>query len=190
MTSTKVHQLHAGIAERGKLYALKGEHRQALACYRQALQMAQSVRAPQIFARHYLHCVLESLEHLGAYTQAAALAQEAANAVPHQEHASDFQRRDQAHLLERQGVNILKDGRVEEARKILKAALEIDSTLALARQLLDWTSRGLALSPARIMQAQRGSGYFTVRADTVNPARAVEPAQLTSTSLPEGYRHG
>lgn len=59
MSAPNVHQLHAGVAEGGKLLALKGQHREALVCYREALRMARSVNAPQVFARHYLHCVLD-----------------------------------------------------------------------------------------------------------------------------------
>ena len=58
------HRLHLGIAEAGKLLAIKGRHREALHRYREALRLAHSARAPQLFGRHYLQCVLESLEHL------------------------------------------------------------------------------------------------------------------------------
>ncbi len=174
MSAPQVHKLHAGIAESGKLLALKGQHRQALARYREALRLAQSVRAPQVFARHYLHCVLESLEHLGAYAEVAALAGEAACAAACPD-PSPFQRRDRAHLLERQGVNLLKGGKPAQAREVLAEALAMDASLPLARQLLDWSSRGFAINAARITEAQRRHGYFTVRSDTVSSERAIDP---------------
>lgn len=169
--SQNVHAMHAGVAEAGKLLAVQGRHAQALERYREALRMAQAARAPQIFALHYLHCILESLEHMGAYAQAVALAAEAAQAAAALK-PSEFQRRDRAHLLERQGVNQLKAGNLSAARTTLKSALAIDDALPCARALLDWTARGLSVSPARLAEVQRKHGYFSVRADAIDPARA------------------
>ena len=183
-TATNIHELHIGIAEGGKLLALRGRHAQALECYREALRLAQAARAPQVFARHYLHCVLESLEHMGSYSQAAALAAEAASAAANPE-LSDFQRRDRAHLLERQGVNQMKAGEIAAARATLEAALKMDEALPCARALLDWTARGLTVSPARLAEAQRKYGYFTVRADAIDPSRVRDPQHLTKE-----YLHG
>lgn len=169
-----IHALHAGVAEQGKLLALRGRHAAALERYREALRLAQTARAPQIFARHYLHCVLESLEHMGEHLRAAELAGEAAKATASAA-SSDFQRRDRAHLLERQGINELKGGNVAAARTTLAAALELDEALPCARALLDWTARGLSVSPARLAEAQRKHGYFTVRPDTVDASRVRDP---------------
>jgi hypothetical protein len=177
-----VHRLHAGVAEAGKLLALKGRHDQALAKYREALRLAHGVRAPQIFARHYLHCVLESLERTGANDQAAVLAHEAASSAAAElgdGTPSDFQRRDRACLLERCGVNRLKAGDTAGARESLEAALALDEALPLSRDLLAWTARGLGVPAARLAEAQRAHGYWTVRADTVDSARAcVSPALM------------
>ncbi|KPF75257.1 hypothetical protein IP88_07200 [alpha proteobacterium AAP81b] len=168
-----VHRLHMGVAEAGKLLALKGRHRDALAKYREALQLAHGARAPQLFARHYLHCVLESLEHLGEYAQAAELAAAAADSAANPQ-PTPFQQRDRAHLLERQGVNLARAGDVPGARAVLAAAVALDAGLPLARALLEWTARGLAVNPARLAEAQRRHGYWVVRPDTVDAARAIE----------------
>ncbi len=178
-TPTSVHSLHSGPAEAGKLLALQGRHAQALERYREALRIAQAVRAPPCFARHSLHGVLESLEHMGAHAQAAALAESAASAAANPE-PSDFQRRDRAHLLERQGVNQLKGGDVPAARATLESALKLDNELPCARMLLDWTARGLSVSPSRLAEAQRKYGYFTVRKDAIDPARTRHPQHLTT----------
>lgn len=172
-----IHRLHAGVAEAGKVLALKGRHDQALAKYREALRLAHGVRAPQIFARHYLHCVLESLERTGAHEQAAVLAGEAASSAAAElgdGTPSDFQRRDRACLLERKGVNELKAGDVTAARESLAAAVALDEALPLSRSLLAWTARGLGVPAGRLSEAQRVHGYWTVRADTVDQARACE----------------
>ena len=178
-----VHRLHMGVAEAGKLLALKGRHQEALAKYREALQLAHGARAPQLFARHYLHCVLESLEHLGDHTRVAELAGAAADNAANPD-PTPFQKRDRAHLLERQGVNLARAGDVPRARTVLAAALELDAGLPLARALLDWTARGLAINPARLAEAQRKHGYWVVRPDTVDAARALErPFAPTTETL-------
>lgn len=181
-----VHRLHAGVAEAGKLLALKGRHDEALAKYREALRLAHGLRAPQVFARHYLHCVLESLERMGAHDQAAVLAGEAASSAASElgdGTPSDFQRRDRAFLLERQGVNRLKAGDVAGARESLGQALSLDDALLLSRDLLSWTARGLGVTAARLAEAQRAHGYWTVRADTVDGARACESPALTKEPM-------
>ncbi|KQZ22032.1 MULTISPECIES: hypothetical protein [Caulobacter] len=186
MTRPDVHGLHASIAEAGKVLALKGRHPEALAKYREALRLAQGVRAPQIFARHYLHCVLESLERMGAHGQAATLAGEAASSAANETgdlEPSAFQQRDRACLLERQGVNLLKAGETTAARASLEAALALDDGLPLTRRLLGWTERGLSVSAAQLAQAQRTHGYWVVRSETVNSARAREPAVLTKEPM-------
>ena len=190
MSAEARHRLHAGIAESGKLLALAGKHKEALLRYREALRLAHAAGAPQVFARHYLHCVLESLEHLGAHSEAATLAGEAAShaATAHAD-PTPFQRRDRAHLLERQGVNALRGGDVGEARRVLAEAVALDPALPLARQLLDWTVRGLSVNAARLAAAQRSHGYFAVRADTVAPERAIDPAAMTA-ARPQEALHG
>src|SRR5215212_2230092 len=60
------HRLHLGIAEQGKVHALKGDHGSALTHYREAIRMAVSSGAPEVFFRHYMECTLESLERMGS----------------------------------------------------------------------------------------------------------------------------
>lgn len=175
MNKKSVHALHMGIAEGGKLLALKGRHKQALARYRQALKMAQACNAPQIFPRHYLHCVLDSLELMGSWADAARVAAEAAGAADCGM-TSPFRQRDRACLLERVGLNQLKCGHVEPGRAALEQALALDPSLRLTQQILQWLDRRYCLDAKRITQAQREHNYFTVRADTVDASRALEPS--------------
>lgn len=169
------HRLHLGVAEAGKLLAIKGRHKEALGKYREALQLAHSARAPQLFGRHYLQCVLESLEHLGDHRGVLDLAQGAAEAAAN---AGDtpFHRRDQAAMLERAGIAQLKSGDKARARESLARAVELSGRKGqpLAALVLDWMQRGFEVSPTRLADAQRSHGYWAVRADTVDPARALE----------------
>ena len=167
------HRLHLSAAEAGKVLALKGRHQEALVQYREALRLAFSARAPQVFARHYLHCVLESLEHLGDHQHAAELAGAAADASASPE-PTPFQKRDRANLLERRGVNLVKAGDIAGARAALTAALELDDALKLTRSLLEWTARGLSINAARLADAQRKHGYWVVRADSMDADRRAD----------------
>lgn len=175
MTVQAAHRIHMGLAEAGKLLALKGRHRDALAKYRDALRLAHGARAPQIFARHYLHCVLESLEHLGDHARVAELAGAAAAEAACPD-PTPFQRRDRAQLLERRGINLALAGDTAAAQAVLAAALAQDNGLALARAVLEWLARGLAIDAHRLAPAQRRHGYWVVRADAVNRQLAHEAA--------------
>lgn len=189
MKRPDIHRVHMGVAEAGKLLALKGRHHDALNRYREALRLAHGARAPQLFARHYLHCVLESLEHLGDHASAAKLAAAAADNAANPD-PTPFQKRDRAHLLERQGVNLAKAGDVAGARAALTAALDLDCALPLARAMLDWTARGLAVNPARLAEAQRKHGYWVVRPDTVDAARVMTSPLAPASGMTTETFHG
>ena len=169
------HRLHLGVAEAGKLLAMKGRHKEALNRYREALRLAHSARAPQLFGRHYLQCVLESLEHLADHEGVRELAGRAAAAA---ETAGDtpFHRRDRAALLERVGVAQLKAGEKDAAEATFGEVIVLVGAKAqpLSALLLDWMKRGFEISPGRLAEAQRSHAYWTVRPDTVDPARAID----------------
>lgn len=169
------HRLHLGIAEAGKLLAIKGRHKEALQRYREALRLAHSAGAPQLFGRHYLQCVLESLEHLADHVGLRDLAGQAAAAA---EHAGDspFHRRDRAALLERVGVAELKSGDRAAAERTFKQVVELAGPQGqpLSAQLLEWMKRGFDVGASRLADAQRSHAYWTVRPDTVDPTRAVD----------------
>jgi tetratricopeptide (TPR) repeat protein len=172
--------LHLGFAERGKLHALAGDHREALIHYRAAIRMAVEQGAPEVFFRHYMECSLESLELTGAYVEVLeycdrALAHYAAHPPEH-----DVARRDLAHVHQRRGVCLFKLGEREAAREALGAALAVGvGSLPLASALLNWLRSGWHCDAARIVAEQRRHTYFTVRADQVDPTRALDlPAAL------------
>ena len=168
------HALHLGIAEAGKVHALARRHREALERYREAMRMAEAARAPQVFARHYLYCMLDSLEHLGALDNVAEIAGAAAEAT-REAGDSPFHRRDRAGLMERVGVIRLKQGDAAAGRAALAEAVSLaDGAQPLAAQLLQWVGRGYAVDVARLSEAQRRHGYWVVRPGAVDPSRAIE----------------
>lgn len=176
--SAGTHAYHLGVAEAGKCCALKGDHVEALRHYREAIRLAVSARAPEVFFRHYSQCVLESLELTGSYQEVLeycekadeyyqALRQEPGN--QRQVHA-----RDHASILERQGLIHAKLGDRQAAFKSLEKARRIagQNTLSLTEQVIGWLQRGLHPDPARLTDAQRKHHYFSVRADQVDARRA------------------
>jgi tetratricopeptide (TPR) repeat protein len=175
MTAThSPRRLHVGLTEQGKLHALAGEHRAALAHYREAMAVAVRAGEPEVFFRHSLECALESLELLGAFDEVLAYC-ERAIAHYHQrppEHA--VATRDLAHVHQRRAVVLLKRGEREAARADLATCLRLQpGGMPLAACLQRWLAGGLHFDVARIVAEQHRHQAFSVRRDTVAPERAI-----------------
>ena len=169
------HAMHMGIAETGKMRAVAGDHIDAMRHYREALRLAQGSGAPEVFFRHYTQCVLESLEQTGAHAEVIDFCE---NALAHFERIETplaLHHRDHAATLERYALNLLKSGRPKDARAALDKAMPLvkRGDLPIAHTILDWLRRGMTPDARRITDLQRKHGYWTVRADTLDPARAV-----------------
>jgi hypothetical protein len=179
------HTMHLSIAETGKLKALKSDHKGALKHYREALRLAVSSRAPEVFFRHYTQCVLESLELTGAYDEVLDYC---INADAHYESlnlSSSLHRRDHGSILERQGLVELKKGDAEQGHKTLRKACAIagEKILPLSEEIINWLQRGFSLDVTRITTSQRKHDYFVVRADQVDRKRASTVPTSTLTSI-------
>jgi tetratricopeptide (TPR) repeat protein len=177
MTGGEPTTLHAGVAEHGKICALRGDHVNALMHYREAMAMAVRQQAPEVVCRHYLECALESLEHMGAY---AELLQYCERAVDHyREHppASALTRFDLASIHQRRGIALLKQGERDAAVSAFELACATaqgtQAHLPLAETLLRWLRSRLTVSHDRLGAEQARHHYFSVRSDTVRPARAL-----------------
>lgn len=164
------HQIHLGIAEQGKLLALKGDHRDALRHYREAIRLAVSGKAPEIFFRHYTQCVLESLEHSGSYDEIVRFCTDADAHYAALGLDDDLRRRDHGAILERLGIVELKAGRTGVGRAALERAVETagKGALPLAEEVLGWLTRGYAVDKARLHGAQTRHGQYVVRKGKVD----------------------
>lgn len=167
--------LHFGIAEQGKLYALEGKHDHALVYYREAIRLTVQAGEPEIVFRHYLECVLESLELAGAYPEVLDYCEKAIALLANQDLTG--REAELAHVYQRQGAVRLKAGDREGAMQSLRKALESGAghelSVALAKSLLSWLQRGLQVDARRVFAEQQRSRYFSVRQDTVDPGRAI-----------------
>lgn len=180
--------IHMGLAEQGKVHALEGEHRLALFYYRRAMHMSVQAGHPEVFFRHYLECVIESLEQMGAYEEVLAYCEQAIALYQDSPPETAVAKRDLAHIHQRMGVVKLKSGDPAGARAALERALAVirdqDQRLPLAEGLLRWCQMGLHLDAQRITSEQRHHRYFSVRKDTVDPTRAIRlPDELLQREL-------
>ncbi|PTV95463.1 hypothetical protein C8J27_10499 [Rhodobacter aestuarii] len=168
-------QHHMGIAEAGKLAALRGDYAEALRHYREALRLSQASRAPEVFFRHYTQCVLEALECSGAHEPVIEFCERADAHYTAQGAPLAVQQRDHATILERLGVNLACAGHTKPARLALERACALSTSqapLKVAETLLAWLQRGLAIEQRRLRDLQRRHDYFTVRPGKVSAERA------------------
>jgi tetratricopeptide (TPR) repeat protein len=178
--------MHVGLTEQGKLHALAGEHRAALAHYREAMALAVRSGEPEIFFRHNLECTLESLELMGAYAEVIAYCDRALAHYREHPPGHAVAVRDLAHIHQRRGVVLLKRGERAGARADLAEAVRLQpGSMPLAAALLRWVDAGLHFDPARIVAEQHRHRFFCVRRDTVAPERAIRlPAAMSGDPTP------
>lgn len=158
-----VHNQHLAIAEAGKILALKGKHNDALQHYKEAISLVVSLKAPEIFFRHYTQCVLESLELSGAFKQVIDYCERADAHYAELESSNFLTRRDQHEMWERWGINLLKSGDTETAIEQLKRSIagSGQEKRPISLQLLTWLERYPSLDIHRIETLQRRHDYFT-----------------------------
>jgi hypothetical protein len=185
--------LHAGIAEYGKVCALRGDYTNALLCYREAMRMAVEGGAFEVVFRHYLECSLEALEHMGAFGEVLDYCDRAIDHYREHPPLNPLARLDLASIHQRRGVVLLKRGERAEASRAFEAVREAaaggEARLPLAGELLRWLQGGFNISPHRLEAELARHRYFSVRKETVNPASAVRiprPAAPTAFAGPGG----
>lgn len=170
--------VHMGIAMRGKMHALEGNHARALQYYRVAIRIAVMAKDPELFFRHYLDCVMESLEVTGAYDDVLAYCDKAIAMYTETPPPNAVATMDLASIHLRRGIILLKKsdrgGAKESLDTAQKTAKSIGGDLALASVLLRWAQAGYAIESARVLAEQKRHNYFVVRKETIDPSRAIE----------------
>jgi len=189
------HILHLGLAEQGKLHALAGRYDEALRHYREAIRLAVSSKAPEVFFRHYTECVMEALEAQESYEPVIQFLEEASAHYASLSADAPIHKRDHAAMLARLGAVLLKAGRLDEARARLTEAVERAGARAVpvAAELSGWLARGYAVDAARVRESQRRHNAFVVRPERVEaslarplPERASSPAGRGGDPIPSG----
>lgn len=177
------HLLHLGIAEAGKIEALAGKHDKALEHYREAIKIAVSISAPEVFFRHYTQCVLESLELSGDYEEAIEYYRSADEHYKKLALEDTLHSRDHADQLEKLGVLLIKAGQIGEAKAELKRAIELagNERKELAETCLGWLEKGFKLDAMRLLNTQKKHKYFTVRRDQINKSIATPLSSIAKS---------
>ena len=185
MKAASSHNIHLSIAETGKLLALKGKHAEALKHYREALRLAVSSRAPEVFFRHYTQCVLESLELTQAFEEVIEFCVNADEHYASLNLNTQLHKRDHGSILERLGLVYLKLQNLEAGRAALEKAQNIagEKTLPITEEILGWLKRGYHVDISRILSSQKKYDYFVVRADQVDEKRAKPFPAMQQTGL-------
>ena len=181
MTETGTINLHFGVAEKGKVFALQGNHKEALRHYKEALRMCQSLPNADLFFQHYSMCAMESLELMESYEEVIDFCDKSLDFLESREDLKDnpvFEKY-LASIHERKGVQFLLLGEKQMAIESFKAVQSLvgKAMMPLTNDLLNWAMRGYTISPAQIRELQKKHKYFTVRKENVNEKLAIELPQ-------------
>lgn len=178
MIATETINLHYGVAEKGKIFALQGNHKEALRHYKEALRMCQTQPNADVFFQHYSLCAMESLELMESYNEVIEFCDKCLDFLETKSNLRDnpiFEKY-VASILERKGIQYLLLNEKEEAVDVFKTVQnQIDKKLMpLTNELLNWSLRGYTITIKQVRELQKKHKYFTVRKETVNERIAVE----------------
>lgn len=178
------HEMHLAVAEYGKVMALQKNYTEALRHYREAIRMAVSIKAPEVFFRHYTQCVLESLELTGAFNDVIEFCQNADQHYSQLQLSRAVHKKDWGSTLERLAINLVKAGQITDAKKAVQRALTCADgvPMPLAQELHQWLARGLHVDASRLLALQKKHHYFVVRPEQVNAAQARSLESLNTPS--------
>jgi len=167
---------HLGIVENGKIYSLKGDHKEALRHYREGLRMCTIENASEVFFQHYTQCVMESLELSGGHDEVISYCEKTNALLENNIERSDFIKKNYAVTVEKEAIQYLFKEDKQTATDLFK---KVQTTIGrgnqpLTDELLNWLQRGYAISEKQIRLAQKKHNYFTVRKENINPEIAIE----------------
>lgn len=170
--------LHNGVAEKGKLFAIQGNHKEAIRYYKEAIRMCRTLPNAEEFIHHYNICIMESLELMESYNEVIEFCDKCLDFLKIKDSLKNnlFVKNYAASVLERKGIQFLLLNEKEKAIDSFKSVQHhIDIKLMpLTNELLNWALRGLTITHKQILELQKKYLYFIVRKDAVNVKIAVE----------------
>lgn len=171
--------LHYRIAEKGKMYALEKNYKEALRHYREAMRLTQQENENELFYQYYSQCVMESLELSGAYDQVISFCENYRTFLEDKEE-DVLVKKHKAFIGERQAIQHVLKGEFTEAKLLL---ISIQKDLGRGKQpltdeLLNWLHKGYTVQHEQLRRLQNKYDYFIVRKESVHPEIAMD--------LPEG----
>jgi len=176
--------IHYNIAEKGKVFAIVSNHKEALRHYKEAMRMCQSLPHSDIFFQHYSLCAMESLEKMKAFEEVISYCDKCLDFLAEKEELQEqemFQKY-VASIIERKGIQHLYLDEKQEAIACFKEAQQLvdKKQIPLTNDLLNWCLRGYAITPKQIEDLQKKHNYFTVRKDNINHEIAIELPEMVS----------
>lgn len=174
-------RMHYGIAERGKIYYLEGNHKEALRHFQEAIQMSVKNSSSDIFFQHYTQCVMESLEFMGHHEEVISYCEKLCEFLKEKDMDETIIRKNYATTREKMGIQHLLKGDKEEALALFEEATQLmDKKMALSNTIIGWIKRGYNVSEKQIRDAQHKHEYFAVRKDSVKPEMAIDLPNVNS----------
>ncbi|WP_430406051.1 hypothetical protein [Fluviicola sp.] len=174
--------LHLQIAENGKVLALRGDHKEALRHYKEAMRMCQTAKSSEVFLQHYSLCAMESLELMEAHQEIITFCEKSIDFLTPKkvDRTDEWFRKNLASLWERKGIQCIYLDEKSEAIEAFKTALQEAKELSmpLTKELLNWLQRGYVITPQKVRDLQKRHHYFTVRKENVNEKIAVQLPEM------------
>ncbi|MFC4636419.1 hypothetical protein ACFO3O_21105 [Dokdonia ponticola] len=181
-THTKNETLHIRIAEKGKMYSLEGNYKEALRHYKEAIKMMQQSKDSEIFFQHYSQCVMEALELSGAHDEVISFCERYIDFLDQKSDDSALIKKHYATVLEKKAIQYLYKDEKDISLELLKEAQSHvgNGKQPITDQLVNWLQRGFMITKQQIAALQKKHQYFIVRADVVNPKIAFELPAIIS----------
>lgn len=172
--------MHLRIAEKGKLYALEGKHQQALRHYKEAIKMTENQENGSLFFQHYMQCVMESLELMGAHKEVMSYCEKFLALLDEQNLNEELKLRYKADVLLRWSIQHLLIDEPKEAQSLLmQVQKEIGKGgMRFVDELLTWLQRGYNIGQKQLRDAQKKHHYFIVSKEKVRPEIAMELPEI------------
>lgn len=181
MESSKdnTYSLHLGIAEKGKIYAVAGNYKEALRHYKEAIKMTQNQANGELFFQHYMQCTMEALELMKAYDDVINYCEKFLELLTAQLPNAVIVKYT-AEVEQRMAIQYLLKGEKEEAKTILQNAQKAIGVgkLKMVDDLLNWLNRGYAIAPKQISELQKKYKYFIVSKENLKPEIAIELPEI------------
>lgn len=177
--SNNTYSLHLGIAEKGKMYAVAANYKEALRHYKEAIKMTQNQANGELFFQHYMQCTMEALELMKAYDDVINYCEKFLDLLAAQTQ-NELIAKYIAEVEQRMAIQYLLKGDKDEAKPILQKAQKAIGVgkLKMVDELLNWIIRGYAIAPKQIAELQKKHKYFIVSKENLKPEIAIELPEL------------
>lgn len=171
---------HLGIAEKGKLFAVSGNYREALRYYKEAIKLTENQENGALFFQHYIQCVMEAMELMGSYDEVISYCEKFLGLLHEQIADEQLRKKYIAEVQQRIAIQyLLKEDKAaaKELLLIIQAAVG-KGKLALSDELLNWILRGYTISKKQIVELQNKYKYFIVSKEKLKPELAIELPEI------------